>query len=99
IHITPNGDYVYASERNSSSLSAFRVDPETGKLTYIDSFETDTQPRGFSIDPSGQFLISAGQVSNTISVYKIEQNTGRLTSRKTYPVGENPNWVEIINLN
>ncbi len=38
IHLTPDGKYLYASERTSSTLAAFKVDAKTGMLTPIDSF-------------------------------------------------------------
>ncbi len=96
IHLTPDGKYLYASERTSSTLAAFRVDPKTGLLTAIDSYPTEKQPRGFNIDPSGRYLLSVGQLSNSMTAYAIDKTTGKLSKLKDYPVGKNPNWVEII---
>jgi len=33
IHLTPDGRFLYASERTSSTISAFRVDAESGRVT------------------------------------------------------------------
>jgi 6-phosphogluconolactonase len=30
--------------------------------------------------------------------YAIDVNTGKLARLKQYPMGKNPNWVEIVNL-
>jgi 6-phosphogluconolactonase len=30
--------------------------------------------------------------------YSIDKATGKLTKLKEYPVGKNPNWVELVNL-
>ena len=98
IHVTPDGRFLYASERTTSTLAAFSVDAKTGKLTAIDSFPTEKQPRGFNIDPSGKFLLSTGQLSNSMTSYAIDQKTGKLTKLKEYPMGKNPNWVEIVKL-
>lgn len=98
IHITPNGRFVYASERTSSTLAAYRVNPHTGKLSIIGNFATETQPRGFNIDPHGEYLIAVGQKSNGLTSYRINQKTGALTSLQHMELGKNPNWVEIINL-
>jgi 6-phosphogluconolactonase len=95
IHLTPDGKFLYASERTTSTLAAFRVDPATGLLTPIDSYPTEKQPRGFNIDPTGRYLLSVGQLSNSMTVYAIDKATGKLTSLKQYPMGKNPNWVEI----
>ncbi|CAN5485831.1 beta-propeller fold lactonase family protein [soil metagenome] len=98
IHLTPDGKYLYASERTSSTLAAFRVDLASGELTAIDSYPTEKQPRGFNIDPSGGYLLSVGQLSNGLTSYAIDKASGKLTSLKQYAVGKNPNWVEIVQL-
>lgn len=96
IHLTPDGKFLYASERTTSTLAAFRVDPKTGMLTSIDSYPTEKQPRGFNIDPSGRYLLSVGQLSNSMTSYAIDKATGKLIKLKEYPMGKNPNWVEIV---
>ena len=96
IHLTPDGKYLYASERTTSTLAAFKVDPKTGMLTSIDSFATEKQPRGFNIDPTGRYLLAVGQLSNSMTSYAIDKATGKLTKLKEYPMGKNPNWVEIV---
>jgi 6-phosphogluconolactonase len=96
IHLTPDGKFLYASERTSSTLAAFRVDPKTGMLTSIDSYPTEKQPRAFNIDPSGRYLLGVGQLSNSLTTYSIDKATGKLTKLKEYPMGKNPNWVEIV---
>ena len=96
IHVTPDGRFLYASERTTSTLAAFRVDGGTGALTAIDTYPTEKQPRGFAIDPSGKFLLAVGQLSNSMSSYAIDKKDGKLTKLKEYPMGKNPNWVEIV---
>jgi 6-phosphogluconolactonase len=96
IHLSPDGRFLYASERTTSTLAAFSVDSRTGLLTPIDSFSTEKQPRGFNIDPTGRYLLAVGQLSNSMTSYAIDKATGRLVKLKEYPVGKNPNWVEIV---
>ncbi len=98
LHITPDGRYLYGSERTSSTLASFRVDPANGTLTPVGSVPTEKQPRGFAIDPLGQYLLAVGQVSHGMSSYRIDGASGKLTKLKEYPMGQNPNWVEIIDL-
>jgi 6-phosphogluconolactonase len=98
IHITPNGKFLYASVRSTSTISAFKIDPDTGMVSPIGRYPTETFPRGFNIDPSGRFLVAAGQLSGHIMSYAIDQQTGELTILKRYPVGDNPNWVEFVDL-
>jgi 6-phosphogluconolactonase len=54
-------------------------------------------PRSFNIDPAGRHLLSIGQLSNSMTSYAIDKATGKLTKLREYPVGKNPNWVEIVN--
>ena len=96
IHMTPNGRYLYITERTSNTLAGFSVDGATGKLTYLGSTPTERQPRGFAIDPKGRFLIASGEKSDTISVYAIDQATGALKLQNKYPTGKGANWVEIV---
>lgn len=96
IHVTPNGKFLYISERTSSTLGAFSVDAATGKLSYLGSAPTEKQPRGFAIDPRGRFLVAAGEKSDTISVYAIDQAAGTLKLLQKYPAGKGANWVEIV---
>jgi len=98
IHLTPDGRFLYASERGSSTLAAFRVDAATGRLTSIGSTPTETQPRGFAISPSGRYLLAVGQLSNRMTSYAIDQATGALTPVANLAVGKNPNWIELITL-
>jgi 6-phosphogluconolactonase len=96
IHLTPNGKFLYASERTTSTLAAFRVNRGTGLLTSIDTYPTEKQPRSFNIDPTGRYLLSVGQLSNSLTAYAIDKATGKLTKLNEYPMGKNPNWVEIV---
>jgi 6-phosphogluconolactonase len=96
IHLTPNGKFLYASERTSSTLAAFSVDAIKGTLAPIDSYPTEKQPRAFNIDPSGRYLLVVGQLSNRLTSYSINQETGKLTKLNEFPVGENPNWIEFV---
>jgi len=98
LHVTPDGKFVYASERTSSTLAGFKVDPANGTLTPIGSVPTEKQPRGFAIDTSGRYLLAVGQLSHGLSSYAIDPATGKLTKLKEYPMGRNPNWIEIIDL-
>ena len=98
IHVTPDGRFLYASERATSTLAAFRIEAETGRLLPGGNIPTEAQPRGFAIDPSGSFLLAVGQQSHHLAVYAIDRQTGSLAQRERYPMGQNPNWVEIVDL-
>ena len=96
LHVTPNGKFLYAAERTSSSIGAFSVDTGSGKLTYVGSTPTEKQPRGFRIDPTGRFMVVSGEKSDTLSTYAIDPASGALTRIGQYPAGKGANWVEIV---
>jgi len=96
LHLTPNGKFLYASERTSSTLAAFGVDGASGKLSYLGSTPTEKQPRGFAIDPKGRFLVASGEKSETLSVYAIDTASGALKPVGKFPTGKGSNWVEIV---
>jgi 6-phosphogluconolactonase len=95
LQITPDGKFLYASDRTTNTLAGFRVNPADGTLTLIESVSTETMPRGFRI--AGRYLFVAGMRSHQVSSYKIEP-TGNLTKLKEYAMGKAPNWVEIVDL-
>jgi 6-phosphogluconolactonase len=98
LHLTPDGKHLFASERTSSTLSAFRVDPASGLLQPLGQTPTEQTPRGFAIDSSGRWLVVAGQESHSVSVHAIDAASGALGTPKRLAVGKNPNWIAIVDL-
>lgn len=80
IHISPNGKFLYGSNRGDDSIVLFHINEADGTLTYVDRISTfGNFPRNFAIMPDGKFLLAANQNSDTIVTYAIDQMTGRLT--------------------
>jgi len=96
LHLAPNGRFLYASERTTSTIGVLRVDGASGKLVYLGSMPTEKQPRGFNIDPTGQFIVVSGEKSDMLAVYSIEAQSGALKPIGRYPTGKGANWVEIV---
>jgi 6-phosphogluconolactonase len=97
IHVTPDGKFVYASNRGHDSLAGFAIDAKTGKLTALGNFATEKTPREFEIEPGGQFLFAAGQGSDRLASYRIGKD-GKLAPLKVYEVGKSPAWVLAVEL-
>lgn len=96
LHLTPDGQFLYSSERRSNTLAGFRVDPASGLLSLIAHSPTEAQPRGFNITPDGRFLIAAGELSHRVSLYRIDPHSGAIEPVGTCAVGHGPNWIESI---
>ncbi len=92
IHISPDGRFLYCSNRGHDSIAAFKVDSRNGKLTFIAHESTGGKaPRNFAIDPTGAFLLVANQKSDNIVVFRRDRNTGRVSA--TGHVAEVPSPV------
>jgi 6-phosphogluconolactonase len=98
LQITPDGQFLYATERTSSKIGLFGVAQETGKLTYIKNYATETQPRGIRIDPTGNYLVASGEKSDRLAVHQIARGIGKLIAAGRYPVSAGANWIEIVEL-
>jgi 6-phosphogluconolactonase len=81
IHVSPDGKFLYASNRAASNtIAIFKIDKSNGMLTAIGHQSTlGKTPRNFSIDPSGNFLLAANQGSDEIVIFKRNKKTGLLT--------------------
>lgn len=67
----------YQGER-TGAVSAFRVDPVTGKLTLINRQPSHgTHPCHLALDPTGRFLLVANYSSGSVAVYPVGAD-GRL---------------------
>ena len=97
IHVSPDGRFLYTSERRSSTLAIFAIDAH-GRLALQGHCATETEPRGFAIDPSGRYLLAVGQASHSMTCYAIDRTSGALRELRKYAMGKNPNWVEIVAL-
>jgi 6-phosphogluconolactonase (cycloisomerase 2 family) len=79
IHISPDGKFLYASNRlKADGIAIFSIDPNDGKLIKVGYQETGIHPRNFILTPSGDFLLCANRDSNNIQVFKRNAETGML---------------------
>jgi 6-phosphogluconolactonase len=80
IHTSPDGAFVYASNRGHDSLVIYSIDQSTGKMTFVGHEPTQGKtPRNFAITPDGRFLLAENQDSDTIVSFKREDD-GTLTA-------------------
>lgn len=80
IHVSPDGKFLYASNRGDANEIAIYSIDKVGKLSFVGLQSVLGKiPRNFAIDPTGNFLLAANQDSNDIVIFKRDQKTGRLT--------------------
>jgi 6-phosphogluconolactonase len=100
IHFSPDGNYLYASNRGHNSIAVYKVDEETMKIELTELYTKDINwPRNFLITPNGEFLIVANQNSNSIEVLKRNIDTGKLTQTEFKQHISKPVCVTLYNLN
>jgi 6-phosphogluconolactonase len=79
IHISPDGKFLYETNRgDANSVSAFAIQP-TGKLTFVSRYSTlGKGPRNFVIDPTGKYLLVAHQYTDNVVIFERNKKTGTL---------------------
>jgi 6-phosphogluconolactonase len=81
IHVSPDGRFLYCSNRGHDSIACFKLDPRNGKLAFSAHESTGGKtPRNFAIDPTGAFLLVANQNSDNIVTFRRDGKTGRLSA-------------------
>jgi 6-phosphogluconolactonase len=98
IHVSPDGKFLYASNRGErNTIAIFSVDLSTGKLTWKgDELTLGESPRNFAIDPTGKYLLVANAGSDNIIVFKRDAETGLLTDTGTHLKIPRPSCLHMV---
>jgi len=107
--IHPNGKFLYAANETgkASTVSAFALDANSGKLTPLNQMSTQGQdPCYLSIDKTGKYLFAANYSSGTVTGFPIlpdgklgkptatPKNQGTLGPNKERQEAPHAHWVE-----
>ncbi|WP_312765621.1 lactonase family protein [Epilithonimonas sp.] len=79
VHISPDGEFLYATNRGKeNNIAIFKV-LNDGKLESIGYQKTGGKhPRTFAIDETGKFIIVTNVISQDVTVFKRNLETGML---------------------
>jgi 6-phosphogluconolactonase (cycloisomerase 2 family) len=78
---SPNGRYLYVSNRGQDSIVRFVVAPDSGWLSYAGHVPTGgARPRFFALGPTAERLYAANQDSDDITGFEVDRNTGELAA-------------------
>ncbi|MCB1487047.1 MAG: beta-propeller fold lactonase family protein, partial [Bauldia sp.] len=96
IQISPDGRFLYGSNRGHDSIAVAAIDQETGKLSAV-AFTPcgGPTPRNLGMSPSGKLLFSANQNGDNVAIFRRDAETGRLTQAGSIPIGT-PMCVRIV---
>jgi 6-phosphogluconolactonase len=79
IHVSPDGRFIYGSNRGHDSIAIFRIEQGSGKLEPLGHAPSGgNTPRNFAITPSGRHLVVANQDSDTIAILERDAESGML---------------------
>lgn len=79
VRVHPGGRFLYGSSRGPDSIASFSVDPDSGRLTPIETVPCGGRgPRNFTLTPDGAWLVCAHQDSNSACSFAVDPASGRL---------------------
>jgi 6-phosphogluconolactonase len=71
----PSGRTLYAVHGDQSEVSAFRVNPADGRLTFLNQQSTyGSNPVHLVLDPTGRFLLIANYATGSLAVLPIAED-------------------------
>jgi 6-phosphogluconolactonase len=96
IHISPDGKFLYATNRGKeNNIAIFSID-ENGLLKNVGYQSTlGNHPRVFALDETGKFLIATNVNSGNVVVFKRNQITGLLKKVGKEVKMENVSCIQI----
>ncbi|RUT48413.1 lactonase family protein [Paenibacillus anaericanus] len=96
IHLSPDGRYLYGSNRGHDSIVRFAIDPSTGLLSEPKWMGTGGEwPRNFAV--LEDYVLVANQNSNNIVAFKRDGDTGTLTVTGSELEIKAPSCIEPLN--
>lgn len=76
---SPDGRFLYASNRFSDLITVLALDGEAGRLRVVEHVVVAGQtPRDLRMVGNGRWLLAACQDSRTVSLFAVEPDSGRL---------------------
>ena len=96
IHVHPNGDVLYVSNRGEANdIVHYRIDEQTGRLSVAGRQSQSIRwPRNFALSPGGEYLLVANRRADAVTVYRVDPSTGALTFTGTSVAVPEPTKIE-----
>jgi 6-phosphogluconolactonase (cycloisomerase 2 family) len=92
ITVDPTKNFLYVVNRNSNSVSGFRINQTTGGLTALSpaTVSTGSNPVALTIHPNGEFVYVSNSGSDNISGFKVSTLNGALSTSATVTSAAQP---------
>ena len=96
IRVSPDGDFIYAANRLSDTVVAFRVGLD-GTLAQASTVSTlGDYPRILAIDPSGQFVVVGNQFADNVTTFSVNGGNGSLKFTRDYTAVGSPSGMVFL---
>ncbi len=96
LKITPDGKYLYGTNRGHDSIAAYRL-AQDGRLALIDIYPSlGKGPQNLLITAGGRLLLCANMPGNNVAVFRIDPATGALTSTGTPTEIRSPSCIRTL---
>jgi len=88
LHLSPDGRFLYGSNRGHNSIAIFAVDPHSGDLSPAGHVPTGGDwPRSFALSVTGRFLLVANQDSDSLTIFLRDEQIGGLEQIGAFAIG------------
>jgi 6-phosphogluconolactonase len=79
VAISPDGKFLYASNRGEDTLVVFSIADVDGKLAFVQRISCGGKtPRHFTLSPDSRWILCGNQDSATVTVFRRDGGSGRL---------------------
>ncbi|MCZ2340211.1 MAG: lactonase family protein [Bacteroidales bacterium] len=96
VKITPDGRYLYGTNRGHDSIAAYRIGTD-GRLTRIAIEPSRGKgPQNLAITPDNRWLICANMPGDNVAVFRIDAQTGRLQAVGEPVAQKSPSCIMLI---
>jgi len=96
LKITPNGRFLYGTNRGHDSIAAYRIGDD-GRLTLIGIEPSlGAGPQNLAIMPGGELLLCANLPGNNVAAFRIDPQTGGLKSAGPPVTMPSPSCIMVV---
>ena len=82
------GKTLYVSNRTHDSVTVYALEPETGRMTYVQNVLTGgRQPRFIGLNPEGTELVAANELTHTLSRFAVQKAGTLVKKTEEIPAG------------
>ena len=96
LKITPDGRFLYGTNRGHDSIAAYEIGPD-GLLTLIEIVSSRGRgPQNLAITPDGSLLLCANMPGDNLAVFRVDRETGKLAAIGEPATVKTPSCIAVV---